>query len=281
MTRKGATLPLTLAAALGLAGCGGSGSPTSQSTPATTPVTVAKVAASPHAQFVAFADHINLKPQDLAGFATKPEHEKQGSGLAKGLAGKAQLERCLGSGKEAKPLFKSSSATFQQKDGAIGFVTAKSQVEVIPTRTAAEKELTLARRVLGSPAKLRCFTSAFDAMLGGSRDTHTDGHTVKITFGRVRAAPVQLAPATSGTAGGYGLTLTVPVTYSVVVRGHTVKVPAALYWDSLNFILGRAGVGLTTMGFGAPFPSGREADLFSLLVGRARQASRRAPAIDD
>lgn len=288
MTARGTTLLLSLAAALGLAACGGSGGASSQSTQAAVPggntgggsasVTAVHAAGSAHAQFVGFAEDVNLRPQDMTGFVAKSEHGGHGPDLTRGLSEKARYERCLGSGKEAKPLFKSSSATFQAKDGSLGFLSAKSQVHVIRTRAAAEKELTTTVHELQDPAKLRCFTSAIDAMLGGSHTIHSDGHRVRITIGNVRAAPVQL-PAPAGTNGGYGLSLSVPVSYAVTVRRRTVTIPGALSIDSLDFILGRASVGLTTMAFGAPFPSAREASLFSLLVARAVRAGRGAPAV--
>jgi hypothetical protein len=289
MTARGTTLLLSLAAALGLAGCGGSAGTSSQGTQAVPPagkpagsasVTAVHVAGSPHTQFVAFAHDVNLRPQDLAGFVAQPKHSGEGSDLTRGLPDKAKYERCLGAGKEAKPLFKSSSATFQARNGTFGFLSAKSQVQVIPTRATAEKELTTTLHQLRSPAKLRCFTSAIDAMLGGSHTAHTDGHTVQIKIGNVRAAPVQLG-APAGTHGGYGLSVSVPVTYAVTVRGREVSVPETLSIDWLNFVLGRAGVGLTTMAFGAPFPSAREASLFSTLVTRAVQAGHHAPAVSE
>ena len=244
-------------------------------------VTAVHAAGSPRTQFVAFAHDVNLRPQDLAGFVAEPNHSGEGSDLTRGLPDKAKYERCLGAGKEAKPLFKSSSATFQAGNGAFGFLSAKSQVQVIPTLAAAEKELTTTLHQLSSPAKLRCFTSAIDAMLGGSHTTRTDGHTVEIKIGNVRAAPVHLGAAPAGTHGVYGLSASVPVTYAVKVRGREVSVPETLSIDWLNFVLGRAGVGLTTMAFGAPFPSAREASLFSMLVARAVQAGRRAPAVSE
>jgi hypothetical protein len=63
------------------------------------------------------------------------------------------------------------------------------------------------------------------------------------------------------------------------VHGRHFTVPGVFYIDSLNFIVGRASVGLNTMTFGEPFPSEREASLFSLLVTRALNASHRSPAI--
>ncbi len=164
---------------------------------------------------------------------------------------------------------------------ALGFLSAKSEVDVIRTRSAAERELSTARRILENPSKLQCLTSAFDAMLGGSHTTEVDGHTLRTTIGKTHAAPLQVASATAGTAGGFGITLSMQVTYSFSVHGHQFTVPGAFYMDSLQFVLGRAGVGLTTMAFGQPFPPEREAALFSLLVARALKAGRQAPALTE
>lgn len=289
MSANRSTLALTLATALGLAGCGSSGSSGSQPTPAASPgaktraidssaIPAASTVGSTHAQFVAFADAINLRSQDLAGFVGKPKGAKHGSQLVHGLKDKAHYERCLGVGKETKPIFKRSSENFERV-GGVRYLSASSEVQVARTRATAEKELTIARQVFENPKKRGCLAAAFDAMLGGGHTIHTHGHAVGITIRHTHVASVPIGSAASGTGGGFGMSLTMDLTYSFSVRGRAFTVPGVFSFDSLNFILGRASVGLTTMAFGGPFPAEREASLFSLLVAHARDASRQSPAI--
>jgi hypothetical protein len=283
------TITLTLATALGLAGCGSSGSSLPQgqavATPGTkpaaldaVPAAVANNVGSSRAQFSAFANAVNLRPQDMAGFTGKPKGAEHGSQLVNKLQDKAQYERCLGVGKETKAIYKRSSDKFEASSG-LRFLSASSEVEVIRTKALAEKELTIARDVFESPKRRGCLTRAFNAMLGGSHTIHTGGHQVRITIGNTRIAPIPVGSAAAGTSGGFGMSVRMDVTYAVTVRGRSVTVPDPFYLDSLSFIVGRASVGLTTMTLGEPFPSEREASLFSLLAGRALNASRRSSAI--
>jgi hypothetical protein len=283
------TLALALALAIGLAGCGGSGGSSSQGTApaaraAKTPAVdvsntgAAKHAGNSHAQYLAFAAAVNLTPRDLPGFASKPKHSEHGSQLTNGLKDKAKYERCLGVGKEAKPIFKRSSEKFEAS-GPFRYLSAGSEVEVARTSALAEKALTLARRVFQSPTKRGCLAGAFDQMLGGSHTIHTAGHAVRITIGNARVAPVEVGSAVAGTGGGFGMSFSMNVTYRFSIRGRPIVIPRAMTIDVLGFIIGRAEVGLTTMALGESFPAEREASLFSLLVTRAIQASRQSPAI--
>jgi hypothetical protein len=192
------------------------------------------------------------------------------------LKDKAKYERCLGVGKEAKPIFKRSSEEFGASSG-LRSVSVRSEVQVLRTKALADKELAIARRVLESPEKRGCLAQAFDAMLGGSHTIHTSGHRVRITIANTRVAPLPVGSAAAGTSGGFGMSVSMDVTYAFTVRGRPFTVPGVFSLDSLNFIVGRASVGLTTMAFGESFPSGREASLFSLLVVRALDASGKSP----
>jgi hypothetical protein len=290
MSSKPTTLALALATALGAAGCGGSGGSGTPGTAVVAPgaktpavdrsaLAAANKPGSSHSQFVAFANAINLRPQDVAGFVGKPKGAEHGSGLMNSFKDKAHYERCLGVGKEAKPIFKRSSEEFQSGGGGLHYLSASSEVQVTRTSAMAEKELTTARRVFENPKKRGCLERAFDALLGGSHTTHTGGHTLRITIGNTRVAPVQVGSAAAGTGGGFGMSFSMDVTYAFSVRGRPFTVPGVFSIDSLNFILGRASVGLTTMAFGEPFPAEREASLLSLLVSRALEASRQSPAI--
>jgi hypothetical protein len=239
---------------------------------------VARERRSGRAQFVVFANAINLRPHDVPGFVGKPKGGKHRSGLVNSLKNKAQYERCLGVGKEAKPIFKRSSESFEG-GGGLRYQSASSEVQVTRTSAAADKELTIARRVLDNPKKRGCLTGALDAMLQGSHTTQTAGHTLRITIGNARVAPLQVGSAAAGTGGGFGMSFSMDVTYAFSVHGRRYTVPGVFYVDSLNFIIGRASVGLSTMAFGEPFPPEREASLFSLLVSRALDASRLSRAI--
>jgi hypothetical protein len=290
MSSKHTTLALAFATALSVAGCGGSGSSATPGTPLVAPgakrpavnrsvVAAATPVGSSNSQFVAFATAINLRPQDMAGFIGKPKGTEHGSELMNSFTDKAQYERCLGVGKEAKPIFKRSSERFEASGGGFRYLSASSEVQVTRTSAIAEKELTTARRVFENPKKRGCLERAFDALLGGSHTTHTGGRTLRITIGNTRVAPVQVGPAAAGTGGGFGTSFSLNVTYGFSVRGRRFTVPGVFSVDSLNFILGRASVGLTTMAFGEPFPAEREARLLSLLDSRALDASRKSPAI--
>lgn len=285
MPSKRTTIALALATVLGISGCGGSGNPSSQTTSNTGAGKASLTAASSNAensrpQFLAFANAVNLKPQDMPGFVGKTKESEHGSQIVNSVKDKARYERCLGIGKQGKPLFKHSSEKFEAGRG-LRYLSASSEVEVARTKARAEKELTIARGVLTSPAKRGCVAQAFEALLGGTHTIHTRGHAVRITIGNTRVQPLEVGAAAAGTSGGFGISFSMDVTYSFSVYGRALTLPGVFYVDSLDFVVGRASVGLTTMTFGSPFPPAREATLFSLLVTRARNAGRDFPAISE
>jgi len=228
---------------------------------------------SAHAQYAAFANAVNLRTQDLPGFTPSANRHE-----GKHAESEPELERCVDE-KETKPLLKAKSDKFRS-GSALDTASANSSVQIMPSIAVVRMELAKIRGALGDPADRSCLIRLVDTSFARQdRVIHVGSGTVHVAFSDTKLAPVQLGTV-AGTDGAFGLSLSMKVTYTVVVRGQNISVtPVPLSIDALGFARGRAEVTLDTMAFGKEFSPELESKLFSLLVSRATGAVHQYPAI--
>ncbi len=277
-----------VAAGVMIAGCGGSAAPRSGSSSSSPPPSAAPIAStagavppaahrlSAHAQLVGFARAVNLRAQDAPGFTAASRRAKT---RAHGNASEDEsLQRCLGVAKEVKPVVKLASSTFRIGT-SLHTNKVSSSVSIAPSLAIARREVHEAEQVLKTPIAARCFTRLFDSLYPKGRAIHVPHATVHVKLGSVHIAPIATSDAARGTDGSVGLSMKVGLRYVVSARGRTVTVPSSFELDELAFLVGRAGVTLTTVGLGASFPPELEASAFSQLVSRALSAARTFPDV--
>ncbi len=288
ITRSTLALSLTAAVAM-LAACGSSTTlPHSASaTPPVTakPITVAAPASKPashherpHAQFANFAKAVNLRPEDVPGFSATPRKAHSGRARNAALEANAPYRRCFQVANEVKPLVKLTSRRFKA-GSALHLQQVSSSVEVEPSLVIASRELAEARRALHSHSARKCFAREFDAQGTRARPIHVGGGTVRVLVGNLRLVPFSVSAATHGTGGGFGFSLSARVTYLARVHGHRFTHRTSIEFDTLGFLVGRAGVKLDTETLGSSFPPQLEASLLSRLVSRAIAAGQASPAV--
>jgi hypothetical protein len=288
MTFNRTTSCAALTALLGLlAGCGGSGSSstTASRPPGATPVVNrahARLAAGSHlsqrAQFVAAATAINLRPGDVPGFLARAEHKSHAKTGNEAFESNSQFKQCLHSHKEARAVYKASSQEFKVQAG-LNFKQAHSEVQILPTAAAARREIATVDKMLSDPRITGCLSRVFDSLGGHAKALHENGGTLRIKVGALHVLPIPIAPALTGTGGGAGFDVNMKVTYIFSARGRHAVIPVPAYLDGLAFVEGRAGVTLTTLTFGSPFPAGLEGRLFSTLISRGLAAGQEYPAL--
>jgi hypothetical protein len=277
-----------IAAAALIAGCGGSSAPRSGSASSSPPASAAPIAKtagapsptarglSPHAQLVGFARAVNLRAQDAPGFSVAPRRAKTRS--RNNRSEDESLARCLRVAKEVKPVVKVASDKFRIGT-SLHTNEVSSSVSIAPSLAIARREVREVKQALKSPTAARCFTRLFDSLYPPGHAIHVPHATVHVKLGNVRVAPIATSDAARGTDGSVGLSMKMALRYVVSARGRTVTVPSSLELDELSFLVGRAGVNLTTTGLGTSFPPELEASAFSQLVSRALAAAHTYPDV--
>jgi hypothetical protein len=204
---------------------------------------------------LAFAQAVNLTPQDVPGFKERSKHDSD-SAREKQIG--RELAQCTGatglsSGEESfpgegKPIADESSKDFELKHGIIDF-SVSSGVSVQPSAAGARKGL----QAIRSEHVRKCFSHYLQLLFAGQ---HVQGAT---------PGPVSIqagVPPAPGTSGGFGWRITA----SFTIRG--IKVP--IYLDFLGFVAGPAEVTLLSTGLIRPFPAEVQQHLFALLLARAK-----------
>jgi hypothetical protein len=286
-----AIIAISLAPALAFGlGCGDSGSSTPGAGSVPRPASAIpvantsraapppKTAPSAHAQFVGFARVVNLRSQDVPGFAGKPKRREHFNLHNKAFEADSQYRRCFKVGKFPKSVFKASSDAFKAGSG-LHLEFTHSEVEVAPTLATAQRELSTIRRMLGDPAVRGCLAGLFDQLGTQSQPIPYGKASVRVVVGDLKLAPLPLGSATAGTDGGFGLSLSMAITYVASYGERKLTVPTSLHLEVLAVLVGRGEVTLSTETLGEPFPPELEATLFSLLVSRAVAARQRYPAL--
>jgi hypothetical protein len=289
IARSTFALSLTAAAAM-LAACGSSTTSPSHSASTPPPVTARPIAVAaptstaashrqrPRAQFASFAKAVNLRLADVPGFSVTPRKTQKGRAHNAALEGNAPYRRCFQVATEVKPLVKATSRRF--KTGSdLHLQQVSSSVEVEPSLAIARRELAEAKKALHSNSARKCFAREFDAQGTQARPIHVGAGTVRVLVGNLRLAPFSISAATHGTGGGFGFSLSARVTYIARVRGHQFTHRTSIEFDTLGFLVGRAGIKLDTLTLGSSFPPQLEASLLSRLVSRAVAAGQANPAI--
>jgi hypothetical protein len=235
---------------------------------------------SARAQYAAFEKAVNLQPQDVAGFAAsvkkRSKHKNTTGNAAFGT--EAEYQRCVGGGKELKPILNADSDEFKSGQG-LHLETVSSNVKVMSAVAAARAEVARARKLMESSSVRACLTHMVDAFGTHGQIKRLGGSRMRITVGGLRIAPLQAGSIGSGADGSYGLSLSIHITYTVYTGARTVEVPAILYVDGLTFGVGRAEISLATDSLGEQFPPELEAKLYAKLVSRALAAARQYPVI--
>lgn len=243
------------------------------------PMANAAMPNGPVAQYLAFANAVNLRPGDVPGFVAKPKEAKRRHSTHKTSESQAQYKRCVGTGNEAKPLLQTSSDDFSSSHG-LHIDSARSQVQIMSTSATVLQELGRFERTLQNPTARSCLTHLFEKALGTQDKTlHKNGASVRIRIEAVKLVPISLGSLISGTEGGFGMNLSMNVTYIVSARGRQAKVPVPLSVDILAFAVGRAEVTFTSEALSEKFPRELEGRLLSLMVSRALTASHADPDI--
>lgn len=270
-----ALLALSLAA---LAGCGGSN---------TSPRASAHRRLSPHAQYVAFARAVNLRRQDLVGASVEPREHNGSPYDSTALRDVGKYRHCLKHGKEAKPVFKSSSprlgSTTVGETPLPNHEEISSEVEVERSATVAHVSFANTLRMLGNPRERRCVGDIFNTLGAHVRSktlrTRLGYATLRISFGDARVKPVSMHWASRALDDAYAMTISMTVTYSISVRGRTRSFPAPFRLDIFGFRVGRAAVSLSVLDINVHLAGEREETLVPLLISRAQTASSASPAI--
>jgi hypothetical protein len=254
---KGGTSTVTVrASAVGTgstSGSGGSGDGSaggSKGSPTTPPA--GKSPSREHA--LAFAQAVNLTPDDVPGFSARTKHDsdsvrekKLGRELAQctGATGLSSDEQSFAG--EGKAVADESSKDFELKHGVIDF-SVSSGVSVRSSAAGARKGL----QAIRSAHVRKCFSHYLQLLFAGQ---HVQGAT---------PGPVSIqsgTPPAPGTSGGFGWRITA----SFTIRG--IKVP--IYLDFLGFVDGPAEVTLLSSGLLRPFPAEIQQHLFATLLARA------------
>lgn len=246
-----------------------------------TPIANTATTSGPIAQYLAFANAVNLRPGDVPGFAAKPKEAKPHHSTHKTVENQAQYQRCVGIGTETetKPLLDSSSDEFTSTH-KLDSDSVSSEVQIMPTSATVVQNLAKFEKVLQDPTSRSCLVHLLEKSLGiKSKTIHEHGTTVSIRIGRVQLVPVQLGSLISGTEGGFGMNFSLTVTYFVSTRGRHATLPLPFGFDVLAFGVGRAEVTLSATGISEKFPRELEGKLLSLLVSRALTASHEYPAV--
>jgi hypothetical protein len=194
----------------------------------------------------AFARAVNLRPSDVPGFHSKAKESKQKTPAEKRLG--EELQRCVGTKSEKRPLLEESSLSFQ-RGASIAQQSVSSSVTVARTKAIAGEEL----KAINSTHARSCLVKYLTGLFAESSSSGVKIGPVKVAHG---------TPPAAGTAGSFGLR----VSTSIVVR--SVQVP--FYLDLLGFVEGSSEVMLQTSGIPEPFPAAAEQQLYTLLLERAK-----------
>jgi hypothetical protein len=202
-------------------------------------------AAPTKARALAVARAVNLSGADLPGFTGSPSHPS----AAQQRFG-ARVARCAGGTGPGAALANVDSADFAKTSpGGIAEQDASSNVTVVRTPSLAAQDLRAVRGARGRS----CLVASVNQLLRAMR-------TATVSFGPVSVAAADLRAPGSG--GSFGLRFR----STAVASG--VRLP--FYIDTLGFRLGRAEIGLTTLGILTRFPAAEEQRLFSRLLARAK-----------
>lgn len=201
------------------------------------------------AQATSFIRAVNLRANDLPGFAVSHEREQEGHTTAEKRLEREML-RCVGGTGHgsSKGLAEGSSENFELKHGILD-LGVSSEVGVAQTAAIAVGELAAIR----STHVRECFSHYLTALFKGKRFAGATVSSVSIKPG---------IPPAPGTTGGFAWRVTATISL------HRLKLP--FYMDLLGFVYGPARITLSSTGALKPFPAAIQQKLFSILLTRAK-----------
>jgi hypothetical protein len=239
MSRVAPTIALLGVAAL-LASCGkGSGSAPSKQQPSASNSRLSRA----HAQ--SYIGAVNLTAADVPGFTVSSSKKEAETPAEKRF--KRKLEQCVHP-VSSKSVGEGSSPEFTRELGLVR-ESVQSEVTVTQSPVVATRELALIRSRRARSCVLRYFSLLVKAQ---QRPGSSFGHV----------SLVQRTPPAPGADGSFAWRISVAIT----VRRVTVP----LYFDVFGFIVGANEVSMFASGLPLPFPPHEEANLFSLLLERAK-----------
>ena len=243
MSRLAPTLALLAATGL-VCGCGKqAGSTSSASKPS------AGSSQQGRARAQAYTQAVNLTAADVPGFSVSDSNKAAETPAEKHF--KRKLEECVHP-VSSKPVAEASSHEFAREVGLV-HQSVQSEVTVAQSSEVAARELAVIRSRRTRSCVLRYFTLLVKSQ------PHPGG-----SFGHVSL--VQRTPPAPGTDGSFAWRISVAIT----VRRVTVP----LYFDIFSFVVDANEVSLFASGLPIPFPPGAEAQLFSLLLERAKAPAK-------
>lgn len=206
--------------------------------------TPALAAAATKARAQAVAKAVNLTAADLPGFAGSPSRT-----TASDRRYSAMLATCSGGVPPSKSLVNVFSPDFtMEPPGGLAHQEVSSNVSVLPSAKLVAQDL----RSVKSARGRACLAKATGQLLKSMK--------VKgVTYGPVTIT--QLKRHAPGSDGSFAYRVRIDA------RASGLRIP--FYVDAIGFSLGRAEVGLTTLGISEPFPATVEQSLLTLLAGRA------------
>jgi hypothetical protein len=240
MSRARVTPTIALLALAALLGACGKQSPSS-----TAKQPSASTSHLSRANAQAYIEAVNLTAADVPGFDVSSSKKESESPAEKRF--KRKLEQCVHP-ISSKPVAEGSSPEFSRELGLVR-EGVQSEVTVAQSPQAAARELALIRSRRARSCVLRYFGLLVKAQ---QRPGSSFGHV----------SLVQRTPPAPGADGSFAWRISVQIT----IRRVTVP----LYFDVFGFILGANEVSMFASGLPLPFPPRDEANLFALLLERAK-----------
>jgi hypothetical protein len=204
------------------------------------------------AEATTYAQAVNLTPADVPEMVSIGFEGEQ-------KEGSSRINTTCGLRESHVHVADVTSATFRSggNGGGAPLQDVKSDVEVVRTTALADRKLAIIQADIRSPQKRACLERAYGRTFAKGL---SKGRT-RFSLGRTTVSPLHPALPRS-----FGIRIVIPFTFTV----NGLAVHTRLYVDGFGFIVGPAGVSLTTLRFTYPVPTSTEQRLLSLLYGRAK-----------
>jgi hypothetical protein len=199
-----------------------------------------------------YAQSVNLIPADVPEMVSIgfEGDQKEASSLIDTTCGLRESHTHVADVKS--PTFRSGG-----NGGGVPLQEVKSDVEVVRTAALADRKLTIIHADIQSARKRACLERVYGQTFAKGL---SKGRT-RFSLGRTIVSPLHPTLPRS-----FGIRVVIPFTFTI----NGMVVHTGLYVDGFGFIVGPAGVSLTTLRFTYPVPASTEQRLLSLLYGRAK-----------
>jgi hypothetical protein len=227
---------------------------------------------SEHAQYVAFAAAVNLRPGDLPGFAVS------GPGVSGGGSGGGN---CGLGALGGRPLANFPSDQFES-GSAIANEQSSSEVDIESSPAVAREADEALQRALRKQSTRRCLTNGIGGGIKRSLLNVSARHQgeLQVLSSQVRLGEPSSSPPPSGIDAGAELSVAVRVEIRVAANGREARTWLSLYLETQLLAIGRAQVALTVVSINKAFPATLETRLYGLTVSRAVAGASQFPALE-